>query len=894
MNSLIQLFEHALSSIPEIGEVARQQILEYQRQDPVKLIQFSTQIILSDQVPLLSQKYSFVILCQSFRPTSEMPLNKVKENFHSLDEPTKNNIRQAFIRGLLFEQRDIFQQASFLVALISVIDSPSNSQQVFNILNTFLMSGKYQESVHYAANLAYREIYNSGHLRDIYESVPQCHELLIQQVQNFFGFLRNPTNFPVPFITEVLLTVKSLISAAPFFFQQELIQNDLISILGNLFPFITDIEMFRNAFLLLFELVQNCNDNQSLNINKIIELTSNGLSCTIPDFVSISIDFWNEVFLFEQRIMDGIDLYSRREKVLKEKFGKTNQPLSFEKTLDYLIPHPHKYNGYAVQYAESSFDRILQILFKIDSNDTNIEVINENEYLPHMYAFSFIKKVYPLAQEPVFMKIQSIAEQSISSTDWTRHHGFLLALNAITEPKTPFAEQLFIQCSQFMCACVASSNDRLSETALSAFEAIAKSYPMIYSSPDNFQNIFQLIGSCINRHILIVKRCLNVLRNLMIYPVPNSFFGIIISIILQIIKRPDIYEDDLIYFAYESINDLITKSHDESFDQVMQYLQGHLMVFLELTKSSPMNQQLYTHQKCIFDSIMCIFHKYNRRPQKAQLRDVAGEILKTILVYSEHRSGDILEDIMMTITRIIPFLGDYLSEFEPILIQYIDAALSSQSPSIINSAICVVTNIFEVDPRYGLDRLPNIIDLVLHCLRNKMFTPDFYPLVAKHLSFIITFIHKFEKSHNWTFPDREIFRDNVFQIYKELSTLPQDYQSESGNEFGNKLLEAELLGITAVLEFSTKRDAKFMCDQKNWIFDPLNLFTRLPTVFDETYLAFLKFLQMAMSVLPNKLHVRISKNLPLSIYLSAMTSQRKEVVKEAESLYESYKTFFPN
>ncbi|KAK8852733.1 Sister chromatid cohesion protein 2 [Tritrichomonas musculus] len=881
INKFAQFFDNLLDNDESTRKAASDQILGMLQTNPPFMIDICTSIIMQDDISLRSQRLSFVILCKIFQPTNEQPINIIIERYMSLSNLQRQKLNSAFFRGLLFPQQDIYQQAAFLVSLIVVIEEPQTTVEILNALQDLLISGKYSETAHYASIISFNEIYSSNHVQDLFKKCKNFDQFLILQKNYYYNFLREAFNYPTTFITLLVKTLTSFIQSCSVHFDNRQEQGQILSLFESLLPHVIDSDLFSEITHLIFKLVEIYYLSESLDIERIISITLNGINSNDASFVCYSNQFWKDVADNEIRIINNNILYEKCQSEIK---AATVLP-----TAKYIpeIVRTHKtLKNYTIMFAKRAISDVFLVLTKIDSNDTNVEDLTLNR--PHYFAFSLIKKIFNIDPHIVIAKVDELFDISVNSQSWTIHHAFLNALMCMSPRPTDRDTSLIVQkiyekSSNFILSCTISENDRLVETAISTLCTISKNYS-IYSTKQILPTFLTGIEKYLtNSNYLIAVRSLELLQHLvnkMDQEYVDEIFGDLIRIISVALNHPDYLTNDLFYKIFESFQKVIQCASKHSAENVEHFLNKFIIV--NLLKSTTLMiepQSVYMMQQCLFQTIRVIFEHFSD-----ELINDAGELLKLLFNPEDpllrKMKREVTDDVLLTLTKIISSLGEYVNDFVQFIINYIDFSLQSGSPSIIKNSIIVIAALFDslLDINLILDKLPGVIGFVLNSLENKLFNPEFYPEVGKNLYFVIIKITKNQ------FFDVTL-RDKFFEIYRRMysgnSSLPVDFLNDV--DFANSVLECVCLGYSGIIQFSQfEEDRSFLLQNVKELFVPARYFIKLNQIYDKTLKAFLKLLDAAMSYVPRKKNhlIRININSSLLILARAKYADSDDKITE--------------
>ena len=870
-NYLIDLFCNALSNNNDVRQNAENEIINLFNTNIVFLINFSASIINSDNVPLSAQRYAFTIFTHAFNPTAQMPINTVKQNYHSLSDDIKFNIRSAIIRGLIFPNRDIYQQAAFLIALIIAIDENCIAD-LLQFLRTILINPDQPESSHYAAVLAYRElhIHNAITIKSNNIGENFINQILTTERNDFVNYIFNGLNFPIDFINEVVITLKELVKFKPDLFLDPNEQNKIYESLEKLLPYVQLLSLYRNIHLLLFQLVESLYGKEELNIARIISITTNGFTCNNEEFVSISIDFWNEILYKEIEF----DKLRKIQKAEKSYFLYMNLPYRRQPVIN---------ANYSLMFASQFTYSLLKILSQIDPNDHSAPSLFEfEEKKPYMYAQICIKNLFPLKPKEIFNIITSYCAQCSQSNDWTIHYSILQLINCLCcKLRFPGVEDFLKDMTSFIVFCVSSQIEKLCVYALDTLKSVAIYYNFFLLN-NNFEEFLKLILVYIQspNYIIVIHTIDFFLALVQIEnsPIDKYFLNIFQILNIQLQKSLNDNNSEYEYFQtitdkiFTIINSVINRCSNQSITYIVDFIG---VIKGTLSRSEFLNQNIIFLMKVSLQTIAVIFKRFYF------LEELAQEILP--LLFNLMNNVNFAEDSLLAITHVITSLNNKFDQYFPQIIKLITVAMNSGSPEIIKNAVICLTNIYKFNAKDVLQYLPPTIDLILNSLHNRSFMPDFYPDVAYNLALILDYV-----STECDIPIQ--FREKAFQIYKDMSVLPLDFTSKNGRDFAASVLECALLGFSKIIKIS-KDDTEFLINNRNIFYQPVNLFNKYEAFQypEKCLLSFLELMASTLQYMPQKTCVVYKKRLHTTILIAAMNCSNPNICETAKNVYNTYK-----
>jgi hypothetical protein len=372
MRAIARLFDAALDSEDAVRQPAEQEILEAFRSDVRALLLNCAAIVMSDaDLPHRAHLYSFVVFTRTLCPNPANPLATLEQNWIShLSDDDRLAIKTAILRGLMFPSEDIWRQAAHCVSLVVHLERRVNAG-VFASLQRLLVSAEYDESVHFAAIRAIREVYEHRTVSDMPNDVVDS--ILREHVAFFYSVLKDPTVYPVPFVNEVVLTLAELIRERSEPFAHEAEQTRLFDLVERLLPFVRDEQLYGSLHSLFWADVQVFYGAETLPIHRIMAITVVGIRHESLEFSLTSLGFWNTLVRKEitfDRINNGRDMYEEagRSHLTKKQIVEGNA--DFYPACPWARVNLARYSSL---FARRHMDVLLATLFRVDPANTSVE-----------------------------------------------------------------------------------------------------------------------------------------------------------------------------------------------------------------------------------------------------------------------------------------------------------------------------------------------------------------------------------------------------------------------------------------------------------------------------------------------------------------------------------------
>lgn len=157
---------------------------------------------------------------------------------------------------------------------------------------------------------------------------------------------------------------------------------------------------------------------------------------------------------------------------------------------------------------------LCQFLGIVDSpEDVDVEEVSSDEF-PHIRAQEALRMLHLLNPSGVVAAVGPYISENITSEEWPKVHGAILALTCVCAPPFPRDSYRLVSDGIGQIVIIASSEQacaRLRETALWAIGCCIKSYPAILSADNYIDRILYVLNGCMNAPIAVIKRCFNII-----------------------------------------------------------------------------------------------------------------------------------------------------------------------------------------------------------------------------------------------------------------------------------------------------------------------------------------------------------------------------------------------
>jgi hypothetical protein len=880
VRELAGLFDDALEADERIRNPAEHAIIQmFVTSAPALLVKCAEIILSPAQISTRAWQYCFVLFNRAFCPTAQNSLPVIQRSWRDVvPDSDREKIKMAAVRGLMFPDEKIWQPAAIAVSQIVSTD-PILSFDLLENLVTLLVSAEYSPSTRFAAISAIREIYKSGAISLI--DPDTVFPILKSHLEYFYVTLANAHAFVPSFIREIFLTLAELVRIQPTRFAPAQEQSVIFGFCRNILPHVLDLTLFESIHILFDGMVQSFYGSSTFDIEQILQLTGFGINSNRPDFVSISLAFWRTEIACEIELMhqnETIQNYNNaRESHLTNRQRAEGSKCSvlpeccYQRTI---------LANYWQLFASRFLNVVFDVMFRIDATQTGVET-QDDKVEPHMFAFSVIRKIFFLEPLLVLEHCRRIFSQfDASEITWVRRHGMLLVLGCICSRQRilPEIRELLEEQGCFVIESTVSDVDRVSETALYVLDLAIECYGL-YVTPNTLTELIHHVETLINRDTGIAGRSIDVLTRIIERfgrlmedsPLPG-IWPYIEDVYTRVTSQDDIWLIEKVCHLLEQYVCRLPNNFFDSVKQMTESLVSNLQASSLYFAVEDRGRILALRQG--FLSILGgIFKTYGIRLD-VQAHSASKALLGFVLSSSEKAMEEVLRALIHIVTALADDTKSVLDELWPA----IERSISSQDPSLITTTVMLVSNLYRQVPELVISRLRPVVGLITTCLDTAQFTRDFYPNLMRALSYILTSVAE----TTVVIPPA---RDHIFHLFQRLVSLPLDLSKEEDVEFGNRIYEVIFMGYASVI-YSGKDDVSFLMESRVAFFAPVQGYLRLAGRFsDESLKAFLDFMSICRSYLPQRCGVLLNNKKNYAVLLWAQASRNKEIAKDAEDLF---------
>ena len=583
----------------------------------------------------------------------------------------------------------------------------------------------------------------------------------------------------------------------------------LLDSMSNSF-IIDDTDLFSNLNDVMLQIVKSYYSTSNIFDFMALILNYSMMGLTMEDsshkYNNISMILWRNIASFEYEIL----------------------------TKNQYVTQFHNITGIAI---DNIYDIIEGFLIQIDPNDTNVEDPSTNQ--PSMIATVCLRQIFMAAPNEVFPMIKANFEQyaEVDDSNWVPKHAMLLlayiASGKFNEYNSTYQFKRevysFVQSSfNVVCQYIASSNQRIRETALYVTSQLICRYPHLltdFNDPlESIESIFSYIGSAdsalnetthptiiLRIIILIANMCMIFRRTLYGSPlsVEGGYFETIQSYIMTALALPQCASDKkIIQSAYKSLNSLYIGCPRDT-----KLLNSLLNVVIEnihaiLNGADTPVGDTYTHLAGLCSNISSIVSRINSDDQ--EMFPIINEVLFSLL---EIKDNDVVEEALTALNEVIIRTtadSDKIPDIDR-LMGIIDLCLDSNNERVIKVAGNMISDLFVHLQIAMHDYFIPLIEKLGRLIAEPDFIPEGKPPLINAISGIMLGIGK---THT---DEVKMFSEPFLNILKEFRDKQYDTNNNNELALGSETLEAVAHGFQVYAKLFYNFDNT--CSERNFLME---------------------------------------------------------------------------
>lgn len=636
-----------------------------------ELLNYTTEIILSDKFETTHVLHSFILLHKIFSPgngrTKSFLVTKWNYSL-SLDE--RNRVFQAAVRGLYFSDIRIRKTAACCLALIYCLDR--SEIDIVDILLVPMLNNQYDFYCTMGSLYAIDELVNLKLINS--ENVKQ--ETLNKAIktisQLFCDIMSEPTK----------IKMNEFIDFINIFANSFYIFGTLFEISENRRPFILLIhqvfgktcpEVHFCLYHLIYSFFISCYDTILPEMEYIYEIIINSLGSPNVKYAVSCHEFILKICNFE-----------------KEKYNLANKNMN-------II-----YNGIVVKLAQTLVPYMVNVI-KVNQNQENDDDdnLNNDENNLQFTAIECLKNIAYFYTKEILNYIGDYFEKNIYSDDWKARNTSLISISVLIKGRE-FADihNFFSTHFDTILNMVGDKSINVQVSALWLIQKIVKEFNTIIKNKENKEKISIIINSFKNStsHAIIEKIC-NIINSYSILCKQNpdliddNFFKTCYETILYIFNRDDAIKFNLLPPSTNAYIELVQITPVTFEKEVISFLDEinnkiyQLYNKLEGLESSDACQRI----AFLFDLIFAISKKFGSNI-KVYAKDTIQSILHCLLI----KNVTINEEAQLALSSLIIAIGNDIYPYAETIFKLMIYSQQSQCPSIIRMSAIVFENLFTV------------------------------------------------------------------------------------------------------------------------------------------------------------------------------------------------------
>ena len=852
-DSLIDIIHNALDNNPEINKGPQDQLLEIEENNPTELFANCAQIVNTDDDPRIDSNVYNMALILLTRLLDYNKRGSVLADFWTnLDDPIKSSVRTAAIRSILFEASETANIGAVFFARLFNVD-----YEIFEVgdyLYDFLTNQNQFNDFHRLSALKAlaqlvdpnNVVHDDDHINKLNEIV---HRIASECLIHFFESL---SQFSIEFSLELLSTISTLFLNIPPTHNEskEFIQRLFIT-LPDLFSICEDNQIFESLYRMLYSIIISTYDiddyytNNIITVESIVSFGENGLSCS-DDFLQSTLKFWIELLTWEK---DRFDLNVKNEKFCKAYEENIKSQPTFLK-----LPQPLPYRGIGNLAVERITKHIIQLAATIDEKSTDPE---DPEFPENcMYACNILERLFNFNPQIVFDEVKDFWDSTKDAEEWTLQHARCIIPHIFCKNQfitIPGLRDFVLSTTNYIIPFLTNHDTvlRIVESGFYTLYLIEKRYENVRSK-EIFEQIINAINTQQSRHRTIAKRCLEVIKEIIIKSksVDKAFHSQIeepvFNIIGDILSVDEYAEDEeLIRICYLTLFQYIKESSEYCFDsmqnRIIQIIKDISTLSSQSLDDLPSPSLYHTLIQTKLWLLSGIFRRF-----KDRLPDQSIGVAKTLFQIMEYPTTENLrEEILTCLFDIILAVPKENEDVKNKIIEYVQRSFESGDPSLATTAINALSFIFERYQENANDKLNDALTSIFNILDDDTFPADYKPRILFSLARILKSVSKKLTSE---------LRQNLFEQIDKYISFDFDLRSVEDVKFFNDVYASAYMCFGSILSGMHTEDINFINFRnffKNLI-KPLNRLAKVTPIINNTIWCICMFLENALPVFGRK------------------------------------------
>ncbi|OHS97353.1 hypothetical protein TRFO_36448 [Tritrichomonas foetus] len=814
--NLIMIFRDYLSTDNTKIKNAQNAVSELSNQDIIKLILTCSAIVLSDDaIEDSAVFYALMTIRDKFTPSATVTENMIAQPWLQISEEIRNYVKQAIVRGLMFQKEQISNMAANAFAKLLNIEK----MQMFSLIPhiyELTLSSKYPEPINAAAIDVLAQIAGPESLGG-HTDIQEVQAILLSMFEHVGRLFTECTSRSIPFQYNTAVTISTFLDVAGVLFTNQEIAISLINVTIQLLESVPDAQTEAGTRIspdtlhyilleILFKLTKVQYSNAAFDFTQIGEYVCSKIKfyaeTSSPDTISeikmnkISnlIQFWVLLATYEKKILHDNKYIGKYNDIIETKDRNKNivRP-------KYLI-----LRNFCAPAMERLIPSLLHFLSFISSTEQSSEDINYKQ--PHMFATCCLQCFFKINPQFVFICVRNLwMSVNPFEKEWPYMHALILMISIISrKPQHMDVEKFLIYdpiaknndgdilvFRDILLNAIESPIMRIVDTTVYTICIIIKHYGNVLTIPNTEEKLINWIDkNKTTSDPVIFTRLIYLICSLMPKTRSPRLFHLSYDIYNIAIHQQSVNSDN-----YIGANILLCNAIKE-FPQCVNEIAEILKRFIdELTESTKFEDEYsFFKQQQILSVFNAIFSYKNHAFQ--DYVPIVTKLCFTIL----NKKNNLFEDALHTLGYVIKNIAVSSDKLMNDINHFVDIALTSQSPSIITITTLILAYLYEnvvtnhLDGRnFLIEQIPNTLSLIINCLHNEQFTRDFYPVLLKALAMVMS-------ACSYTLQQNVELVDKLVFEYDRFSQMPIELKNENDYEYANSFYESIFKGATSILK----------------------------------------------------------------------------------------------
>jgi predicted regulator of Ras-like GTPase activity (Roadblock/LC7/MglB family) len=778
---------------------------------------------------------AFNILTRTLEPTTAMPVRVIRSRMADLlSDDERMTLMKIVFDALRHSHSNIRSCAVKCIPLLSCVELGHGllaCRQLFAIIG----SPESADELRLAAISTLRGIYESSFIAEI--GPDAIFADLHVQVPFFYSALESATIYPPAFICEVMLVLAALIPNAIELFGPPPEQEQLLTFVFKVCPIVTDIRLYDSIHVLFRVALQQYYATWEPVVQRIPDLTFQGICCADREWSSISLRFWRGFCFWEWEracCNSHIDKYEAELILVSTEEARKN-------CADVHPWHRKPLHSICHRFVENCLPAVFAILFDVDRSpeDTSSAVT-----LLRLLGKGWPDSVFPLLAN-------ALSTQSRDDSAYPRC--IVLCIEVFcSAPESHSEIDVFIgaHLDEVMRA-VVEGDSELSERAFDVLGVMIYRLRSLFS-PGCLDSVLDWLFSfeVAETQLSALCRCFTALLECPLARDPDCAFPHFLLLHLTNaieLMIPRLDDPAAVGSGFRLLELLVSLLRDDDSELVISYCQSVLSAFAAIPSMGLAPYICVALQQGHLSLLGVLFQRH-----QTSLVSMGCEVIAFLLQGAAENVGLIMVEFVVALTQIVSGFPEeaHLPESAPDLVHRLwnfIAWVREQGDIPMLTEACFLLARLGGPPEF----LVSFLATVKSALEDPSFLPPFFPGLLNGLASVIR-----------VFPgelDDELLRD-LLSLYHAAWSIPLHADDHDEVRYLNLVYEALFRGLGALI-FVARNQRRFLAAHRDAWFQPV---ARCVQHFGlmlcpETLVAYLFFLQDALNCLPARCQPALAK-----------------------------------